>query len=124
MNKSRRATPPTKSPWGCIILALCPLVLLGCLMAFLHSNRPTREQIQAQQRAKAEQLAIVAEGLRASGAEFRLRSAGSYEVIIPLEHISSVKPIAARELAIITQSKTGGIVKVITPAGQVLAEAP
>lgn len=93
-------------------------------MALLYSNRPSLAQLQSQQREKAQRLALVAEKVRASGAEFRSRSADSHEVIIPMEHISSVTPIQARELALTTQSRTGGIVRVITPAGQVLAEAP
>ena len=113
---------PKPTNWLALILLLIPFFLgAGFLtwrittydgQAAAHAARESRENLQT-----------VVEALSASGTETRVTSSGTLEIIIP-PHESSGSLIVAKELALTAHQKTATRVRVVTPAGQVLAEAP
>ena len=120
MGRRNKATKPY-NPWPLIILFMLPLFILAGLLLLLSSVTPrSAAEIQAGKAILQDVGEIIAE----SGASFTTTRAGTHIIKLPPEQALVTSSRAAKELALTTRKRTGGIVRIETPAGQVLAEAP
>lgn len=123
-SKLKAAAKPNK-PWGCITLALLPLLALGAFITWLQlsghgpGSPASKHRIQ-QQRARHD---AVADALNKNGATYHYN--GSVGVLtLPHAEAMSITPTMAKELALSIYQRTGSPSRVESPAGQILGEAP
>lgn len=107
------------NPYPLIILFMLPLVGLVVLLMGINSVPPPTA---AEMRAKQNQCQAVVDAVSSSGATMTTNQAGIHVITLPSDQALSITPRAAMELAIMARDRTGGIVRVVTPAGQVVAE--
>ena len=119
---ARRSKPiiPSRRIWEKICVMCSPVVLLlgGLVYLSYHADfeAASRERAQRAQRMESIQDAL-------GTAVIREIKPGLAEVELPADEALKVTTREATELALTVRSRLGGLVRVVTPARQVLAEA-
>jgi hypothetical protein len=121
----RKATPAPKSPWPLILLITAPVLLFFAIVGFvlLRGGGIDMEAGRAELREREARIAAVASALGPDVSVSNVRP-GVAEITLPTVQAVTITPVEARELALSARSRLGGIVRVQSPAGQVLAEVP
>lgn len=120
--------PKHKEPASCLVRcllagAVIALVVIGVLCGLVIYSTPTAAERQAQAAAERSRLAPVVAALEANGCSVETRY-GVLRVTLPLQQALALTPLQAKELALEIRSRSGGVVRLLSPAGQQLAEAP
>jgi len=120
-----KSSVPTKSPWGCIGIALFPLVLLA---GFIGWSLTQRDEDLARERTRQQQtrqsVDTLAAALAPSGSSVSSSASGVITITLPASVAMEASERVAKELALVAREKSGAVVKIKSPAGQILAEAP
>lgn len=121
----RTKQPKPRSPWIAITLIVSPLLLFVGLIAFLitHGGGPDMERGRAAHRQQVEREQAVADVAARYGASYD-PSAAAAVITLPQAVAMEITPRQAKEMALNASSSLGKSVRVQTPAGQILAEAP
>jgi hypothetical protein len=130
-SKRSKLHPEKKSP-GCMIalasMLLIPLVLI--LLAMVPrwmAPEPTQSVLEFRaKKASAAQAGreAVSEIIEKSGGEYSIAADGAQVITLSQTEALTISERAAKETALLVASRTGSRARVVTPAGQVLAEAP
>ncbi len=116
---------PAKSPWGCIVMALAPLVLLFAFITWRYTQLDEDAAIsQAQRQDLHNRVSAVSAPLEKIGATWNLSPQGKLSITVPHDVAMAMTTRQAAELALTTHQKTGARVQVLSPAGQMLGQAP